>query len=97
MRKIDLIRKKNRQRIHISDRQTNCIKLSMANSFNHEWEKFNICYNLQNAGHKFYTECRTKDLKRRYDIFDLDTGIPYEIETDIKRVKKDAKTILIGK
>lgn len=62
----------------------NCIRLSPANSIEHERKKFEICWWLLKNKHQFITEAIFND-GFRADIFILDTGVALEIlhtETD---------------
>jgi len=71
----------------------NAIFISAANSYEHELEKFRICYMLKSIGHNFLTEaeCSINKVKYRRDVVDLTTGDIYEIETDPKRAERFIK------
>ena len=62
----------------------NCIRLSPANSIEHERKKFEICWWLLKNKYTFITEA-IFEKSGRADIFILDTGVAIEIlhsETD---------------
>lgn len=66
------------------------IFISVANSREHEMEKFNVCYTLKQLGHRYITEAEKsiKGVKYRRDVVDLTTGTIFEIETDPKRAER---------
>ena len=81
----NLVRTSNRMGAH-----RNCVRLSAANTIEHERKKFEICYWLQKNGHLFITEAIFTN-GFRADILILDTGVALEIlhtETDEQFKKK---------
>ncbi|MEK6882300.1 MAG: hypothetical protein AABY22_21960 [Nanoarchaeota archaeon] len=62
--------------------------LSKANSFEHEEEKFRICYELTQMGHEWITEAVDNKSGLRRDVIDLNTGEVFEAETDMKRATR---------
>ena len=68
----------------------NAIMISTANSYEHELEKFNICYKLKGQYHNFITEAEKSinGVKYRRDVVDITTGEVYEVETDPKRAER---------
>lgn len=66
------------------------VKLSAANTLEHELAKCRVCYELLKAGTPFVTEARFKNYGRA-DVFDLLTGVALEIvvsETEESLCKK---------
>jgi hypothetical protein len=60
-------------------KDTNKVKLSAANTWEHEEIKTLICHELLKKKHKFVTEAIFEDHKGRADVFDITTGYVYEV------------------
>lgn len=81
MNKKDLaIQRNNRSRLlePTSRRHRNCVRISVANSLEHEIKKLRLCYAFKKANQEFV--CEAVFLKGgRADIFNLSNGNAYEI------------------
>jgi len=69
-------------------RAKNAIYITPMNSWEHEFEKFKICYWLKLQGYDFITEAVENKTGFRRDIVCLDTGEIFEIETNKKRAER---------
>lgn len=75
-------RNDNARKLETSDRQhRNCVRVHPQNSLEHEKRKFEKCWELAQDGKAFVTEARFSDKDIRADIFVLDTGHIYEVES----------------
>jgi hypothetical protein len=73
--------------------KVNAIHISAANSYEHELEKFKICYRLSTEGKDFITEAELNgNLKIRRDIVNISTGEVFEIETDKRKIAEKKET-----
>lgn len=66
---------------HTDARHRNCIRLHPQNSKRHEMKKVELCWELLQDGKEFVTEAKFKDKDIRADIYILDTGELWEIES----------------
>lgn len=57
----------------------NCVRISPANSLEHEKKKLEICYELAQQGIPFMTEVIFEGRHGRGDIVDLYNGIIFEV------------------
>jgi len=70
------------------------IKISIANTKEHEMKKCDVCYSLALMSHRFVTEARFKYNKGRADVLDITEGCAYEVvcsEKEESLVKKSKK------
>lgn len=75
-------RNENAEKIkHTDARHRNKITVHPQNSKRHERKKFDLCWQLLQQDKEFITEARFKDRDIRADIFILDTGEIWEIES----------------
>lgn len=77
-------RKENAKRLTHESRMSNNrnhIRLHPQNSARHEMKKVEICWKLLQEGKEFITEAEFEDRDIRADIFVLDDGTIYEIES----------------
>jgi len=82
MNKIELAKRRNdiaRLFQHSSTIKRNCIRINTGSTYDHELEKFKICWELQKEGMHFLTEAVFERTGDRADIVCLDEGICYEI------------------
>jgi len=96
-KELNIQRRKNWYKYHIPSCgnlmrvKKNAIFISVANSFEHEMKKCEICYGLKKKGHEFITEAernrKRNEARVKVDIVDLDTGDEYEVETSKYRAK----------
>lgn len=66
---------------HTSARHRNCVRVHKQNSKRHERKKFDLCWELLQDDKEFVTEAKFEDKDIRADIFILDTGEIWEIES----------------
>ena len=70
-----------------------CVRINAGNSYEHEKKKFDIAYRLAKENHVFVTEAKSKNGKRKFDVFDATTGEIYEVETG-KSYEKQGSNII---
>ncbi len=79
------------KRLDISEQKhVNCIRVHRGETPSHRNKKIELCLELLDGGRDFVTEARNRDRSRRYDIYLLDSGDVWEIETDEGVEKSDA-------
>jgi len=83
--KQELRQKRNDNARKIMDddsRHRNCIRLHPQNTVEHEMKKAEICWELLQEDKEFITEARFENRDIRADVFVLDNGNIFEVETD---------------
>jgi len=76
------------------NKDINKIKISIANTKEHEMKKCELCYDIAVAGNRFVTEARFKYNKGRADVLDITEGVAFEVvcsEKEESLVKKSIK------
>ena len=82
---------KNLKQLDLAEQKhVNCIRIHKTETPSHRNKKIELCLNLLDEGRDFVTEARTVDRSRRYDIYLLDSGDVWEIETDHGVEKSDS-------
>jgi hypothetical protein len=80
---------------HTSGIHVNCIRINVANTYDHEKRKFDECWKLALAGKSFITEGELENpFKKRVDICSLDDAVIIEVqksETD-ESIEEKRKT-----
>lgn len=89
---LEIKRNDNARKIkHEDAMHRNCIKIHPQNSKRHEMTKVKKCWELLQQGKEFVTEARFKDKDIRADIFVLDNGNIYEIESSDYKLEERKK------
>jgi len=89
------------QFVEVSNRKINVIRLNIHNTYQHEFLKFRVCFQLQKAGEHYITEAKLKENKGIPDIINLDRAQIIEImvsekpETIKQKTKKYPKNFEI--
>ena len=72
-------RNKISRMLRTSNRNRNVLRWGKGETRNHIYTKFEICMQLKEWGHEFYTEAIFEPSGLRADVIDADTGIVYEV------------------
>ena len=65
--------------LRTSNRNRNVLRWGSGETDAHITMKFNICKQLKEWGHEFYTEAIFEPSGLRADVIDADTGVVYEV------------------
>ena len=85
-------RNRNARKLKQSDSMhRNCIRLHPQNTKEHEMKKVELCWELLQQGKEFITEARFKKGDMRADIYVLDNGDIYEIESSPQNLEERKK------
>ena len=86
-------RNKISRMLRTSNRNRNVLRWGKGETRNHIYTKFEICMQLKEWGHEFYTEAIFEPSGLRADVIDADTGVVYEVyQTEgMESLKKKAQ------
>ena len=86
-------RNKISRMLRTSNRNRNVLRWGRGETRNHIYTKFEICMQLKEWGHEFYTEAIFEPSGLRADVIDADTGVVYEVyQTEgMESLKKKAE------
>lgn len=74
----------------LSLKHVNCIRLTHANSSEHELKKIQICFKLFNNRHNFVCETSFKE-GGKADVYDLSENVCYEVINSESKASIEAK------
>ena len=72
-------RNKISRMLRTSNRNRNVLRWGKGKTRNNIYTKFEICMQLKEWGHEFYTEAIFEPSGLRADVIDADTGVVYEV------------------